>query len=253
MIILVIKLNIVGAFYAMALNQILALFITIVWMKKLPFSKSKSLTLGINNAHFKNLTKFSLMAIFAPLCLISATLFVRFYLNHKLGYNYAGSWEGMWRLSAIYIMFITTTFQFYLLPTFSNMTDTFLKKEVFKVWTYSIPAIIIATVSVYLLKDYIIRIIFSDEFLLINSIILFHLLGDIFKINTWVLGNVLISKAKTKAYIGFQIAWAIEFSILVILFVKNYGFVGVSYAYFGACAIHFLSMNFYFRKLLWLK
>ena len=253
MIILVIKLNVIGAFYAMALNQILVLLITFIWIKKLPISKLNPLTLGINKVHFKNLTKFSLMSIFAPLCLVFATLFVRFYLNKKLGYNYAGSWEGMWRLSAIYVMFITSTFQFYLLPTFSNMTDTFLKKEVFKVWSYSIPAILISTASVYLLKDFIIRIIFSEEFLLINTIILFHLLGDIFKINTWVLGNVLISKAKTKAFIAFQIAWAIIFSTLVMLFVNNYGFAGVSYAYFGACAIHFLSMNFYFRKLLWIK
>lgn len=253
MILLVIKLNVIGAFYAMALNQILVLLITFIWIKKLPFIKSNSITPAINKVHLKNLTKFSLMAIFAPLCLISATLFARFYLNHNLGSNYAGSWEGMWRLSAIYVMFITTTFQFYLLPTFSRIADTLLKKEIFKVWTYSIPAIIIATASVYILKDFIIRIIFSDEFLLINSIILFHLLGDIFKINTWVLGNVLISKAKTTVYIAFQIAWAIEFSILVILFVKNYGFVGVSYAYFGACVIHFLTMNFYFRKLLWIK
>ena len=193
------------------------------------------------------------MAIFAPICLIGATLFVRFYLNKKLGYNYAGSWEGMWRLSAMYIMFITTTFQFYLLPTFSNLTNIDLKKEIFKVWTYSIPAIILTTAGVYLLKDFIIHIIFSDEFSLINSIILFHLVGDIFKINTWVLGNVLISKASTKAFITFQIVWAIVFSTLVIIFVNKYGFVGVSYAYFGACVIHFFSMNFYFRKLLWIK
>lgn len=252
-IFLVIKLNVIGAFYAMALNQILVLIITFYWLKKLPYSKSNSLTLAINKKHFKNLTQFSLMAIFAQLCLISATLFVRFYLNNKLGYDYAGSWEGMWRLSAIYGIFITTTFQFYLLPTFSSITDKYLKKEIFKVWTYSIPAIIIATLSVYLLKDFIIRFIFSDEFLLINSIILFHLLGDIFKINTWVLANVLISKARTKTYIAFQFAWAIEFSIFVILFVKNYGFVGVSYAYFGACVINFISMNLYFRKLLWIK
>jgi PST family polysaccharide transporter len=193
------------------------------------------------------------MAIFTQLCLISATLFVRFYINNKLGYDYAGSWECMWSLSAIYALFITSTFQFYLLPTFSSIADKYLKKEIFKVWSYSIPAIIIATGTVYLLKDIIIRIIFSDEFLLINSIILFHLLGDIFKINTWVLGNVLISKAKTKAFIGFQIGWAIVFSTLVIIFVNNYGFVGVSYAYFGACVIQFLTINLYFRKLLWIK
>lgn len=253
MILLVVKLNIIGAFYAISINQIIIFFITLFFVKKLNYFSFKQFNFKIDRAHFKNLTKFSLMAISGPVCLIGATLFVRFYLNNKLGYNFAGSWEGMWRLSGIYIMFITTTFQFYLLPTFSSISNDNLKKEVFKIWKYSIPTIILVTTSVYVLKDIIIRVIFSDEFSLINSIILFHLLGDIFKINTWVLGNVLISKAKTKVFIAFQIAWAIAFSTLVLIFVEKYGFVGVSYAYFGAYIVHFISMNFYFRKLLWIK
>ena len=253
MIVLVIKLNIIGAFYAMAINQIAIFIITLFFIKKLPFFNIIYSSPKIDRTHFKNLTKFSLMAIIAPVCLVGATLFVRFYLNNKLGSNYAGSWEGMWRLSGIYMMFITTTFQFYLLPTFSAISNENLKKEIFNVWNFSLPAIILVTGVVYIFKDFIIQLIFTDEFLLINSIILFHLLGDILKINTWVLGNVLISQAKTKIFIFFQVLWAVTFSVLVIVFVNKYGFVGVSYAYFLTYIIHFLSMNFYFRKLIWIR
>jgi len=253
MILLVVKFNVIGAFYAMAVNQILVFFITLFFVKKLKYLDFKHFNFKIDKTHFKNLTKFSLMAIFAPICLVSATVFVRFYLNNKLGSNYAGSWEGMWRLSGIYIMFITTTFQFYLLPTFTGISNDNLKKEVFKVWSFSLPSILLATTAVYLLKDFIIPTVFSKEFSLINSIILFHLLGDIFKINTWVLGNVLISKAKSKVFIIFQIIWAIVFSTLAVIFINKYGFVGVSYAYFMTYVIHFFSMNFYFRKLLWVR
>ena len=253
MILLVLKFELIGAFYAMAVNQVLMFLITLFFVRNLKYLDFSNFSYKINTAHFKNLSKFSLMAIFAPICLVAATVFVRFYLNNKLGSNYAGSWEGMWRLSGIYIMFITTTFQFYLLPTFSNLANNSLKKEIFKAWSFSLPSILLVTAAVYLLKDFIIPIIFSKEFSLINSIILFHLLGDIFKINTWVLGNVLISKAKSKVFIIFQIAWAVIFSTLAVIFVKSYGFVGVSYAYFLAYVIHFFSMNFYFRKLLWVK
>lgn len=253
MIVLAIKLNIIGAFYAIAINQIAVFIITLSFIKKLPFFNIIYSSLKIDSTHFKNLTKFSLMAIIAPVCLVGATLFVRFYLNNKLGSNFAGSWEGMWRLSGIYMMFITTTFQFYLLPTFSAISNDNLKKEIFNVWNFSLPAIIFVTGVVYIFKDFIIQLIFTDEFLLINSIILFHLLGDILKINTWVLGNVLISQAKTKIFIFFQVLWAVTFSVLVIVFVNKYGFVGVSYAYFLTYVIHFLSMNFYFRKLIWIR
>ncbi|MDG5492652.1 O-antigen translocase [Psychroserpens sp. SPM9] len=253
MVLMVIKYEVIGAIYAMAFNQIVAFIISFYFIRN---KKQFTLTLlksKLDALHFKNLTKFSVMAIVAPICLFGATFFIRTFLNSNLGVDYAGSWEGMWRISAIYLMFITTTFQFYLIPTFSNIAGNKLKKEVFKVWSLSFPSIIIITFVIYLLKDFFIPLLFSKEFFLINNIILFHLLGDTVKINSWVLGKILVSKAKTKVFVFFQIGWAIVFCSLTILFVNIYGFVGVSIAYFLTYVFHFMAMNLYFRKLLWIK
>jgi len=250
---MLLQYGVLGAFYAIAINQILILCISFSTIKFYRVFNLRYFLTKFETFHFKNLTKFSLMAIIAPLCMISATLFVRSFLNNELGENYAGSWEGMWRLSAIYMMFLTTTFQFYLIPTFSNISGGNLKKEVFKVWSLSFPIIAIITISVYLMRGFLISFIFSKEFFLINSIILFHLLGDFIKINCWVLGNVLIAKAKTKTFILFQFEWALVFSVFAFIFVKAYGFIGVSIAYFFAYIIHFSLLNIYFKNLLWRK
>lgn len=250
---LVINYNVLGAFYAVAINQIIVILISVSFIISSKTLNFKSLLSPFKKSYFKNLTKFSLMAIIAPICLIAATLFVRFFILNEFDENHAGSWEGMWRLSNIYILFLTTTFQFYLIPTFSNISGLELKKEIFKVWKLSFPIIVVITIGVYILKDFIITLIFSKEFLLINSIILFHLLGDAIKINAWVLGNVLISKAKTKVFIIFQIGWAFVFCLLTIILVNKIGFVGVSLAYFITYILHFICMAIYFRKLLWLK
>lgn len=252
-IVLVLKFKILGAFYALVLSQFLGFAISILFIKKLNLLSLKNISFKLDRTHFKNLTKFSYMAIAAPVCMIGATLFIRFFLNDNLGSDYAGSWEGMWRISAIYIMFLTTTFKFYLLPTFSEITGDTLRKEVFKVWSLSIPTIVVITIAVYFLKDFIIPLLFSKEFILINTILLFHLLGDAIKINSWVLGNILIAKANTKVFIFFQIGWAIVFCSLSIILIKSEGFVGVSIAYFLTYVLHFIAMNVYFRKLLWLK
>lgn len=252
-IIFVLKFKIIGAFYALVLSQFLGFTISVLFIRKLNLLSLKNISSKLDKTHFKNLTKFSYMAIAAPVCMIGATLFIRFFLNDNLGSDYAGSWEGMWRISAIYIMFLTTTFKFYLLPTFSEITGKSLRKEVFKVWTLSIPTIIVITLAVYLLKDIIIPLLFSKEFILINTILLFHLLGDAIKINSWVLGNILIAKANTKVFIVFQIGWAVIFCSLSVILTKNQGFVGVSIAYFLTYVLHFIAMNIYFRKLLWTK
>ena len=157
----------------------------------------------------------------------------------------------MWRISAMYLLFLTTTFKFYLLPTFSSIAGAELRKEVFKVWRFMLPVIIVIALAIYILRDFVINILLDKEFFLVGTLIGFHLLGDTIKINGWVLGNILIAKAKTKAFIFFQIEWALVFAILTYIFVREFGFVGVSVAYFVAYVIHFILMNVYFRKLLW--
>ena len=253
LVFLVLEMKIIGAFYALAINQILSLLINIIF-----FIIYKPFEVGwiFNKFIFDNLKKlssFSIMAITGPTCLIVSTFIVRDYIFQEYGSEYAGSWEAMWRISAIYLLFLITTFKFYLIPTFSKLNDIQLKREVFKIWKVVVPIIIVITLSVYLAKDLIINIFLSKEFILINKIILFHLLGDIIKINCWVLGNIMISKADTKSFIFFQVEWSVIFVILTFLFIEKYGFVGVSIAYFITYIIHFSLLNFYFRKLLWMK
>ena len=251
LIFLVINYFTVGAYYALILSPIITLITALIICLFLKPFKLNFLNSVLKIKYFKNLSKFSLMAIMAPICLVGATFTVRYYIYDEFDSNHAGSWEAMWRISAIYLLFLTTTFKFYLVPTFTNLENNSLKKEVFKIWKTILPIIVIITLGVYIAKDLIIDILFTSEFNLINSLILFHLLGDIIKINCWVLGNILIAKAKTNHFILFQVEWSIVFVVLSIILANIYGFVGLSIAYFCTYIIHFLLLNIYFRKLLW--
>ena len=251
LIFLVINYFTVGAYYALILSPIITLITALIICLFLKPFKLNFLNSVLKIKYFKNLSKFSLMAIMAPICLVGATFTVRYYIYDEFDSNHAGSWEAMWRISAIYLLFLTTTFKFYLVPTFTNLENNSLKKEVFKIWKTILPIIVIITLGVYIAKDLIIDILFTSEFNLINSLILFHLLGDIIKINCWVLGNILVAKAKTNHFILFQVEWSIVFVVLSIILANVYGFVGLSMAYFSTYIIHFLLLNIYFRKLLW--
>ena len=253
LVILVLEMEIIGAFYALAINQIFSLLINVIFFFIYnPFEIGWVFKKFVYD-NLKKLSSFSIMAVVGPTCLIISTFIVRDFIFAEFGSDYAGSWEAMWRISAIYLLFLITTFKFYLIPTFSKLDDNELKKEVFKIWKVVIPIIIIITAGVYITKDLIINILLSEEFILINTIIFFHLLGDIIKINCWVLGNIMISKADTKSFIFFQIEWSVIFVALTYLFIGKYGFVGVSISYFITYIIHFSLLNLYFRKLLWIN
>ena len=253
MITLVLKYAVIGALYALIINQIITLAVTcILFYLYKPF-KISLLFSGFDFNYFKKLSSFSIMAITGPTCLIISTFIVRYYISDEFDTNFAGSWEAMWRISTIYLLFLISTFKFYLIPTFSKLNNEDLKEEVFKIWKVVIPIIIIITAGVYLLRDIIITVLLSKEFFLINEIIFFHLLGDIIKINCWVLGNILISKADTKAFVFFQIEWSVIFVVLSYFLINAYGFWGVSLAYFITYIIHFSLLNIHLRKLLWIK
>jgi len=263
------KIN--GALYAIIISQIVTLIINVTLIYFLKPFKISQLFSAFSSDYLLKLSNFSIMAIAGPLCLITATVIIRsslakeplpvigvlFDVPWKNAIDYAGSWEAMWRISAMYLLFLITTFKFYLIPTFSKLNNLELKKEVFKVWKFVVPLIIIITLGVYLLDDIIIKVLLSEDFILIKEIILFHLLGDVIKINCWVLGNIMISKKRTLSFSLFQLEWAVVFISLCFIFIdKNmldYGFVGVSYAYFITYVVHFSLLNIYFRKLLWLK
>ena len=253
LVLFVLKMQIIGAFYALVINQILTLIINIIFYTVYKPFLIQWIFKKYINEYFKKLSSFSIMAIVGPVCLIISSFIVRDYLYEKFGADYAGSWEAMWRISAIYLLFLITTFKFYLIPTFSKLNDIELKKEVFKIWKIVVPIIILITIAVYFSKNIIINLLLSNEFILINSIIFFHLIGDIIKINCWVLGNIMISKAKTKSFVFFQIEWSLVFVTLTYIFIEKYGFVGVSISYFVTYIIHFSLLNIYFKKLLWIN
>ena len=193
------------------------------------------------------------MFIVSALSIPVSLLVVRKYIILKISLNAAGVWEGLWRLSAMYLMVLTTAFSTYLLPTFSILTGKRLQEEVFKVLKFVIPLSAFILTSIFILKDWLISLLFTKEFKTMSELFKYQILGDFVKILSWVMGNIIIAKAQTKAFISVQIGWSILFILLSIAFVNLYGLAGVTIAYFISCCANLLFMNIYFKKLLWSK
>ena len=208
---------------------------------------------GFKTKPLKKLLNFSAMTISGTVSLSIVLIATRKTISSQFGLDYAGYWEALWRISSLFIMVLTSAFGFYLLPTFSKLYTKYLRKEIFSIWKITLPTTIIAGVGLFFLKDFVIRLVFTEEFLVISSLIGFQILGDVLKINSWVLGNLILAKAHTKVFIGVQVGWAVLFFLLSLVFLNIYGFWGISVAYFLTYLVHFIFMNIYFKKLLWQK
>ena len=83
-----------------------------------------------------------------------------------------------------------------------------------------------------------------------ESLFAFQLLGDFFKMITWVLGYVLLAKAMTKTFIIVEIVSCSLFALLSIFFINLYGTIGANIGYACSFFIQFIIMLFVLRKIL---
>ena len=74
----------------------------------------------------KKYLSYSLMALVSAATLPVSQLIVRGFIIKNFSMDAAGYWEGMNRISALYLMFITTSFSVYYLPRLSEIKEKHL-------------------------------------------------------------------------------------------------------------------------------
>lgn len=74
------------------------------------------------------------------------------------------------------------------------------------------PLLIIMSSTIYILRGFIIELLFSKEFIQMEILFKWQLFGDILKIISWLFSYVLIAKAKAKLFIITEI---LNFTFLV--------------------------------------
>lgn len=243
--------QLLGLIFSLALNHVLVFLISIFFIQKFKSITLNFLKLTFEKKYIKKLLSFSLMSLSGIVSLSVSLLFVRTFIINNLGIDYAGYWDGLWRISSLYLFFLTSSFKFYILPTFATTKLQFLKREVFRIWKITFPAIILIVICIFVLKDFLIRFLFTPEFLLIKSIIVYQLLGDIFRIHSWTLGNILLAKKKTRIFVSLQAIWGITFCSLSFILISFYQLKGITLAYFLTCILHFLFLNLALRNVMW--
>jgi PST family polysaccharide transporter len=250
-IILSYSFGIYGALISLVTYQSVVFIVTLALISKTPrfswsmfFGKfSKTAAIGLSN--------YSKMAIVSLIALPLAQMLVRGFIIDKQGSHEAGLWESMNRISNIYLTVITTSLSVYYLPKLASLkNNTDIRNEVMSVYKLLIPFLIVISLSLFLLRYFIINILFTEEFQEMQQFFAFQLLGDILKMSTWVLGYLLVAKAMTKTYIVVELVSCSLFVLLSIFFVNQFGTIGATIGYAAAFLCQLLIMIFIFRKLL---
>jgi PST family polysaccharide transporter len=197
----------------------------------------------------KKLFGFAAMTITTAATVPVSHMIVRSYIGETLSWDHAGYWQAIWYISAMYLMVVTTTLSIYYLPRLSEIKDKReLMHEVKHGYKIILPTAIFTSALIYLIKDYIILLLFDENFTPIRELFLWQLVGDVVKIACFLLGYVVIAKAMVKVFIVKEIVISFCFVILSVMIVDKSGLVGVTYSYFLTYIINLVVLSVIYRR-----
>ena len=253
-LILVYFFNLPGALIANVTYQSVILFVTIFFVRKSVWYDKKYLLQKFDRKIVRKFLSYSLMALVTAATMPIAQLLIRGYLIKEHSITEAGYWEAMNRISGLYLMFVTTSLGVYYLPKLSEIKNKkLLRKEVLKTYKFVLPVVFTSLLIMYLVKDFVIVILFTQEFYPVKNLFSWQLLGDFFKIASWILAFILVAKSKTKVFIITEIVFSVSIVLLSYYFINLNGVIGATQAYCLNYFLYFIFMLIYFRKLLIFK
>ena len=219
--------------------QIHRLFPGFTFVKKRYFDKSI----------LKGLLSYSVMMLLSAVLGSVVYIGIRNFIIERYSADDAGFYEAVNRIAGFYMMFASTMLTVYFLPKLSAATNNDDTKGVIRsYYKIMIPVFAGGLTLVYFLRIVIIKVLFAKDFLPMETLFLWQLTGDFFKVCSLILGFEFFAKKMTKAYIVSEV---LSFTILYTashLLIPQYGAEGAVMAHAITYACYFLVLAVYFRK-----
>jgi antigen flippase len=179
------------------------------------------------------------MAAVGALSLPLVQILVRDTLALHSGMAAVGWLHGVNRISDIYVGLATSVLGMYYLPRFSEIRRTQeLKRELLRALAVLVPAVAATATAVYLLRDPIIHLLLTREFLPMRELFGWQMAGSVFKVLAWLLGVLLMAKASPWAVTLFELATYLMWWRLAMWLVPAHGAAGATQAYLATYVIY---------------
>lgn len=245
------KLGLYGALVALTISQALTFFVTFQQCVTTKWFYWRDLFGRIDAEFSIKLWRYVLMAAATAVAGPASLIAVRIHLSESFGIDYAGYWDAMWKISALYLSFITTTLSLYYLPRISEIKSAReLRSEIFKGFRLVVPVVALLSFAIYLLRGFIVTTLLTEDFLPMQTLFAWQMMGDVVKIASWILAFVMLGRAMTALFIATELISSALFWLATVILTPLLGFQGVAVAHLITYLIYFLILFLsVFRKI----
>ena len=207
-----------------------------------------SVRLQLDRGDVHRLSRYSLMALVSASVFPLVEIYIRSLLIEVRGLEEAGIWQGMTRLSGAYLglftLYLSTTY----MPLLSSLSRRDGVSRVVEATLFRVSVVFfVFAVTIYFLREFIVTVIYSSEFIGVTKLVFWYLLGDLFRLSAYVIGFLGVAKAALRLYVFCELAQGLLLSGFSYLVLAEGGTViALAQAYAFAYCLYFGLMLFAF-------
>lgn len=252
--ILVLQFGLKGVMLAYIILPSAVLIITLILANKKLRLIGNFQVKSVSRIFGKNLGQYALMTLISSVTFPIVYLLVRNFIIDNIGLVEAGYWEALVRLSNYYLLFIMSLLTLYILPKMAEThSNSGFRKIVFDFYKTILPIFGVGLLLVYLLRFWIVKIIFSEEFLPMTNLFVWQLIGDFVRVAVIVITFQLHAKKMVWKFILSDLFLAVMTYLSSIFLIEKIGLEGVVIGYTASWVLYGLVILFIFRKVFFYK
>ena len=224
--------GVMGGLAAAALAPLMSLAVAAFVARGKPWFERSALSSVFSRDELRRVAGFIPMAAASAVVTPLAQIMVRDTLAAHAGMGAVGLLQGVWRLSDLYLGIFVSMFSMYYLPRFAEIKGApELRREIGRGLLYIIPAVALISAAIYLLRDVLIAVIFTREFLPMRDLFAWQMIGNVLRMTSWLFGYVLVAKASPLLFAVIEIGTGGAWVAFAYWFVPKGGAVGAVQSY----------------------
>ncbi|MDD1013500.1 O-antigen translocase [Pseudomonas rubra] len=198
---------------------------------------------------FKQLAAFSGMLFVSAVSFPVVEIIIRQWLIESAGFDTAGLWQGLIKLSAAYLGFFTIFLSYYFMPLISRVDAAGEVGRLTVRYLLAVAALFAFGGGVLFWgREFFIPLILSEKFHPASDYLHFQLVGDFFRVVSYVIGFVAVAKASFRLYVAAELLQNGLFLGFSFAFLKYYpgvdgvvrGYVATYVVYLSVAVLCFL-------------
>ena len=247
-VILSYKFNTEGALLGIGIVYILQLLSILIFKpKEFKFKFPESPI--FSSLYFKKIIGYTLMTITSLILFPFISILIREEIIYLIGESAAGFWEAMKRISENYLLFASSLILLSVLPKLSeDQSDQNFRNVTFDFFKSIIPVFVLGLIVVYVVKDIIVRLLYTQDFLPMNILFKWYLLGDFFRVLGMLLAANFFARRNILGYVLTDVFLAFVMYVSTIVLLKHYGLNGGGIAYLLSYLMYFILLLLVFGK-----